>query len=150
MDTIEKVKFPDKKWIKIVKKLFNGEIKDFTDLDKLDINRALENNNSLKISNKKEKNNKTLDEALTKDMRLLNLLSLIKQEIIKNNINLDELFNQLDKKKNGKLSFNEFKKLFDKLIIENINEEDIAYIMIHLDTDKDGNLQYKEFLNLLN
>ena len=83
-------------------------------------------------------------------MRLLNLLSLIKQEIIKNDINLEELFNQLDKKKNGKLSFNEFKKLFKNLNIEDIKEEDITYIMIYLDTNKDGNLQYKEFLNLLN
>ena len=83
-------------------------------------------------------------------MRLLNLLSSIKQEIIKNNINLEELFNQLDKKKNGKLSFNEFKKLFKNLNIEDIKEEDITYIMIYLDTNKDGNLQYKEFLNLLN
>ena len=55
LDTIEKVKFPDKKWIKIVKKLFNGEIKEFTDLDKLEIDRGLENNNSLKIGKKKEK-----------------------------------------------------------------------------------------------
>ena len=150
LDTIEKVKFPDKKWIKIVKKLFNGEIKEFTDLDKLEIDRGLENNNSLKIGKKKEKKNKTLDEALSQDMRLLNLLSLIKQEIIKNDINLEELFNQLDKKKNGKLSFNEFKKLFKNLNIEDIKEEDITYIMIYLDTNKDGNLQYKEFLNLLN
>ena len=148
LDTIEKVQFPDRKWIKIAKKILDGEIKDFVQLDKLKVDKYMDSNNASKIINGKEKKKK-LGEELRKDMRLLELLSLIKEQINNNKINIKELFNQLDKNKNGRLSLKEFKKLFIKLNIEEINEEDITYIMSHLDSNKDGKLQYKEFLNLL-
>ena len=148
LDTIEKVQFPDRKWIKIAKRILDGEIKEFVQLDKLKIDKYMDSNNASKISNGKEKKKK-LGEELRKDMRLLELLSMIKEQINNNKINIKELFDQLDKNKNGRLSLKEFKKLFIKLNIKEINEEDITYIMSHLDSNKDGKLQYKEFLNLL-
>lgn len=148
LDTIEKVQFPDRKWIKVAKKILNGEITEFVQLDKLKVDKYMDSNNASKINNGKEKKKK-LGEELSQDMRLLELLSMIKEQIIENDINIKELFDQLDKNKNGRLSFKEFKKLFTKLNIEELNEEDILYIMSHLDSNKDGKLQYKEFLNLL-
>ena len=148
MNTIEKVQFPDRKWIKIAKKILDGEIKEFVQLDKLKVDKYMDSNNTSKLSNGKEKKKK-LGEELKKDMRLLELLSMIKEQINNNKMNIKELFDQLDKNKNGSLSFKEFKKLFTKLNIDEINEEDIIYIMSHLDSNKDGKLQYKEFLNLL-
>ena len=41
------------------------------------------------------------------------------------------------------------KKIFIKLDIEDINNEDIYNIISHLDSNEDGKIQYKEFLNLL-
>jgi len=148
LNTIEKVQFPDRKWIKIAKRILNGDIKEFVQLDKLKVDKYMDSNNASKISNGKEKKKK-LGEELSQDMRLLELLSMIKDQINKNNINIKELFYQLDKNKNGRLSLKEFKKLFTKLNFEDIGKEDITYIMSHLDSNKDGKLQYKEFLNLL-
>jgi Ca2+-binding EF-hand superfamily protein len=148
LDTIEKVQFPDRKWIKIAKRILDGEIKEFVQLDKLKIDKYMDSNNASKINHEKEKKKK-LGEELRKDMRLLELLSMIKEQINKNKINIKELFDQLDKNKNGRLNLKEFKNLFTKLNIEEINEEDIIYILSHLDSNKDGKLQYKEFLNLL-
>ena len=49
LDTIEKIKFPEKKWIKIVKRLLNGEIKEFTDLDKLYVDKYINDNTNKDI-----------------------------------------------------------------------------------------------------
>jgi len=150
LDTIEKVQFPDKKWIKLVKKLLKGEIKEFIQLDKLDIEKNTEKKDILNIGKKKKKEiKKNLNDGLTQDMRLLEIFSEIKEKISKNNIDIEELFNELDKSKNGKLSFEEFKKIFIKIDIEDINNEDIYNIISHLDSNEDGKIQYKEFLNLL-
>ena len=149
LDTILKVQFPDRKWINFAKKILNGEITEFVQLDKLNADKYIESNNNSKINNKKEKNNKNLEEGLLQDMKLLELLSTIKEQIIENKIDLKELFKQLDKNKNGRLSLKEFKKIFEKLNIEEMNEEDIIYIISHLDSNKDGKIQYKEFLNLM-
>ena len=148
LDTIEKVQFPDRKWIKYVKKILDGEIKEFNQLDKIEVDKFSGSNNS-KINKKNEKVNKNLGEGLMQDMRLLELLSIIKEEIVKNKIDIKELFDKLDKNKNGKLSLGEFKKLFINLKIENVNENDITYIMSYFDINKDGKLQYQEFLSLM-
>ena len=148
MDTIEKVKFPDKKWIKIVKKLFSGKIEDFSELDKLEVDKYVENNNSFSSNINKDKN-ENIKKDLALDMRLIGLLSNVKEQITKRNIDINELFKQLDKNNNGKLSLKEFKKLFKMLNIEDISENDIHYIIISFDLNNDGKLQYKEFLNLM-
>ena len=148
LDTIEKVKFPDKKWIKIVKKLFSGKIEDFSELDKLEVDKYVENNNSFSSNINKDKN-ENIKKDLALDMRLIGLLSNVKEQITKRNIDINELFKQLDKNNNGKLSLKEFKKLFKMLNIEDISENDIHYIIISFDLNNDGKLQYKEFLNLM-
>ena len=131
--------FPDKKLIKI----------EDNQSDKKEIEKFSESNNNMKIYKIREKINKNFGKILLQDMRLLELLSIIKEEILKKNIDIKELFHKLDKNKNGKLSLREFKKLFTTLKIENINEEDITYVMSYFDINKDGKLQYQEFLSLL-
>ena len=148
LDTIEKVKFPDKKWIKIVKKLFSGKTEEFSEFDKLEVDEYAENNNNLSLNSNKDKN-ENIKKDLALDMRLIGLLSNVKGQITKRNIDINELFKQLDKNNNGKLSLKEFKKLFKMLNIEDISEDDINYIIISFDLNNDGKLQYKEFLNLM-
>ena len=148
LDTIEKVKFPDKKWIKNVKKILDKEIKEFTQLDKLEVDKYIETNSNLK-NKKNEKLNKNLGEGLNEDMRLLELLSIIKKQLEDQNYDIKDFFKRLDKNKNGVLSFKEFKKLFTNLQLEDISEDDIIHIISYLDTNEDGKLQYKEFLNLM-
>ena len=130
LDTIEKVQFPDRKWIKLAKKILGGQIKEFIELDKIDIDKNTETNDVLKIGKKKNiEKNKTLNEGLSEDMRLIELLSEIKEFIKNNDINI--------------------KTLFDELYIVDINDKDIIKISSYLDSNQDGKIQYKEFLKLL-
>ena len=39
--------------------------------------------------------------------------------------------------------------MFTNLQLEDISEDDIIHIISYLDTNEDGKLQYKEFLNLM-
>jgi calcium-dependent protein kinase len=54
------------------------------------------------------------------------------------------LFNQLDKNKDGYITVNELKKGFKTA--GNISEEDIEAIMNSIDTDKNGAINYNEFI----
>ena len=148
LDVIEQVQFPDKKWVKFTKKLLDGKITEFTELDKIEVDKYMESNNSVKINKKKEKNQNN-NKEFTLDMKLIGLLSDIKEKISKKDIDIKELFKKLDKNNNGKLSLKEFKKLFTMIEIEDIEEKDINYILLSFDTNNDGKLQYKEFLNLM-
>ena len=61
MDTLEKVKFPDNKWIKMAKKLFSGNIKEYAELDKLEVDKYLDDskidgNNDIILNQKNNKN----------------------------------------------------------------------------------------------
>ena len=146
LDVIEKVQFPDMKWVNFVKRLLNGEIKDFTELDKIKVDEFIHSKNNLK---KKYEDKKKLNQGLMQDMRLLEIISEIKEQITKKKIDIKKLFDELDKNKNGELSLEEFKKIFKKLDLEEINDEDIFYIITYIDTNEDSKLQYKEFMDLL-
>ena len=163
LDTIEKVKFPDRKWIKIAKRLLNGEIKEFTDLDKINADKYLNDsnitdiklskNNNINNSNKNNNNDKENKNSFGKNfitnMRLINLMTKIKEHIDNNKIEIKKLFEKYDKNNNGFLAIKEFRNLFSELNIEEMTEDDINYIIICLDVNKDGKLIYKEFVSLL-
>ena len=154
LETIEKVKFPDKKWISVAKRIIDKEIKEFTELDLLEINK--DKNNNIKLSQRHNKNK--IDENENKNsfgknfitnMRLINLMSQIKEHIDNNKIDLKIMFDKYDKNKIGKISINEFTNIFKELKVPEIEKEDIDYMLICLDVNKDGKLPYKEFISLL-
>ena len=147
LDVIEKVKFRDEKWIKFVKKLLNGEIKDFHELDKIEVDKFIQDKKN--ITNKKFEDKNKFNQGLAQDMKLLEILSQIKEQIIKKKIDIKDLFNELDKNKNGELSLDEFKKLFTKLDLQDIKDDDMFCILAYIDTNEDSKLKYKEFMNLL-
>ena len=158
LETIEKVKFPDKKWIKIAKKLLNGEIKEFTDLDKLYIDKSFnESKNDIKLSQRNNKNNNENDNKnsfgknFVTNMRLIKLMAKIKEHIDtnKDKIDIKIMIEKFDKNKTGKISIKQFINIFKELKVPNMEEEDIDYIIICLDVNKDGKLPYKEFVSLL-
>ena len=164
LDTIEKIKFPEKKWIKIVKRLLNGEIKEFTDLDKLYVDKYM-NDNSNKDIRLNQKNNQDNNENeninnfqknFITNMRLIHLMSEIKDHIDKSNaindknkINIKTIFEKYDKNKIGKISIKEFTNIFKELNIPEMTEDDMEYLIICLDLNKDGKLPYNEFISLL-
>ena len=155
LETIKKVKFPDYKWIKIAERILNKEIKEFAELDLLEINK--DKNNNIKLSQRHNKNkidddgeNKnSFGKNLITNMRLINLMSQIKEHIDKNKINLKIMFDKYDKNNKGKISVKEFKNIFNELNVPEFKKDDIDYILICLDVNKDGKLPYKEFVSLL-
>jgi len=82
-------------------------------------------------------------------MRLINLMAKIKDTIDTNKIDIKKLFEKYDKNNKGKLSIKEFVNLFKELNVQKLDGKDIEYLLICLDTNKDGELLYKEFLALL-
>ena len=159
IDTVEKVKFPDKKWVKLAKKILNGELKELTDLNASKINKELNeshiNNNKSSISNINNGNNKdnenknSFGKNFITNMRLINLMRQIKEEIDTNKIDIKNIFVKYDKNNTGKLSVKEFTNLLNELNVPELTEDDIDYLLICLDTKKDGKLLYKEFVSLL-
>ena len=164
LDTIEKIKFPEKKWIKIVKRLLNGEIKEFTDLDKLYVDKYINDNTNKDIrlnqknnqDNNENENINNFQKNFITNMRLIHLMSEIKDHIDKSNaindknkINIKTIFEKYDKNKIGKISIKEFTNIFKELNIPEITEDDMEYLIICLDLNKDGKLHYNEFISLL-
>ena len=77
-------------------------------------------------------------------MRLIHLMSEIKEHINKNNINnemnkidIKKIFEKYDKNKIGKISIKEFINIFKELNIQEMTEDDIEYIIISIDVNKD-------------
>ena len=167
LGTIENVKFPDKKWIKLAKKILNGDIKEFSQLNESKINKYLDessntsiidnnNGNNLNIKNNNNRNKKSSNENkntfmknFITNMRLINLMAKIKDTIDTNKIDIKNLFKKYDKNNVGKLSIKEFINLFKELNVPELTIDDIEYLLICLDTNKDGELLYKEFVSLL-
>ena len=153
LENIEKVKFPDKTWIKKVKRLLGGEIKEFTDLDKLDVDKYIKDNkNDIKLSinnNKSNENGISFRKNLLTNVRLIYLISSIKECINKNKFDIKKFFEKYDKNKTGKILIKDLLKLFTELNMEEISEEDKEYLIICLDINRDGNIPYKELVSLL-
>ena len=161
LGTVENVKFKDKKWVKLAKKLLDGKIKDFAQLNESNIKKNLdesnnniivENNNNLRIKNNNKnssENKNTFGKNFVTNMRLINLMAKIKDTIDTNKIDIKKLFEKYDKNNKGKLSIKEFVNLFKELNVQKLDGKDIEYLLICLDTNKDGELLYKEFLALL-
>ena len=163
LDTIEKIKFSDKKWIKIVKAIFSGKIKEFTDLDKLDVDKFMKNGDEEGYkTDKNKKREKTLNkdniisesfgDNFVTNMRLINLMTSIKKIVKNNKIEIKKIFEKYDKKEKGVLSVKEFIQVFKELGLQEETEkekDDIDYLLICLDTNKDGELHYKDFESML-
>ena len=89
-------------------------------------------------------------------MRLIHLMSEIKDHIDKSNaindknkINIKTIFEKYDKNKIGKISIKEFTNIFKELNIPEMTDDDMEYLIICLDLNKDGKLPYNEFIYLL-
>ena len=85
-------------------------------------------------------------------MRLINLMTSIKKIVKNNKIEIKKIFEKYDKKEKGVLSVKEFIQVFKELGLPEETEkekDDIDYLLICLDTNKDGELHYKDFESML-
>ena len=134
-------------WIKKFKRIINGDVKDYVNLNESFYSK----NNETGISRISENKNKksTLKESAKKNKKLNEILEKIRNVFIERNIDPKKLFNNLDKYGNGVLDAKEFKNLFIVLDIENVSYDEFLLLNSYLDSNKDGVIQYSEFLKLL-
>ena len=135
-------------WIKKFKRIINGDVKDYVYLNESISSKANESNIS-KISEKKPKK-KNLKDEVKENKKLNEILQKIRKVFNEREINPKKLFEKLDKYGNGVLNGKEFKDLFIVLDIENVSYEDFLLLNSFLDKNKDGLIQYSEFITLLN
>ena len=135
-------------WIKKFKRIINGDVKDYVYLNESISSKANETNIS-KISEKKTKK-KNLKDEVKENKKLDEILQKIRKVFNEREINPKKLFEKLDKYGNGVLNGKEFKDLFIVLDIENVSYEDFLLLNSFLDKNKDGLIQYSEFITLLN
>ena len=104
--------------------------------------------NISKISESKNKKI-SLQEGVKKNKKLNAILEKIRNVFKERSIDPKILFNKLDKYGNGVLDGKEFKNLFIVLDIENVSYDEFLLLNSYLDSNKDGVIQYSEFLKLL-
>ena len=166
-ENIKNDKNIDKKWIKKVKKILDGKIKNYVDLDTNNFDKLVKNEeiinftkkidlvngNIKKIYNeKKEKNENELGKlsfGISTNSRLRELLSIIIENIRNKKINVEDLIKNYDKNNSGKIGSNEFNKFIASFDIEIINYKDEEFIKSFLEKDINGLIQYMEFIELI-
>ena len=182
LESIKDDKNIDKKWKAKVKKILNGKIKDYTELDSCNFDKILKNEENIKLTekinlmngnikkeyNKKEENkkkgnkkeNKKEIKKIKKEMdkltfgistnsKLRELFFDISNNIKIQNINLDKLIEKYDKTNSGVINNDDFNDLIKNLNIENIDLTDIDFLKSFLKRDKDENILYKDFIDLV-
>ena len=65
---------------------------------------------------------------------------------MKNIKDLNEIFKAFDKNRDGQISFDEFEKGLLKLNSKDIKPEEIKSYFTSIDTDKNGKIDYTEFI----
>jgi len=78
-----------------------------------------------------------------------NTVAIIREKIEKKKISLEKLFKKLDTDGNGVLSVSEMECLFICLEI-GVNSKQVREVISAADLNKDGTIDYKEFIHLLN
>ena len=86
---------------------------------------------------------------MNKNKRLKNIIEKVRNAFQEKKINVKKLFKKLDKNGNGKLEGEEFQMLFLVLDIEGINSDDVLLLNSYLDLNKNGTIEYREFINLI-
>ena len=165
-ESIKKEKNVDKKWIEKVKKILDGKIKYYTDLDSCNFDKLVKNEENIKFTekmnivngnikniykeekNKKDNNLSKLSKGISFNPKLRELLNNICKNIKKNNINLDEIIKNYDKNDSGVLENNDFDNLFNN-IDKNMNNKDLSFLKYFLDKDKNNCIKYKELISLI-
>ena len=117
-------------------------------------NKNNENNENNNENNKKKiKKQNTIHsqiiEEMNKNKRLKNIIEKVRNAFQEKKINVKKLFKKLDKNGNGKLEGEEFQMLFLVLDIEGINSDDVLLLNSYLDLNKNGTIEYREFINLI-
>ena len=156
----------NKKWVEKVKKILDGKIKNYTDLDSCNFDKLVRNEENIKFTekmnivngnikniykeekNKKENNLSKLSKGISFNPKLRELLNNICKNIKKNNINLDEIIKNYDKNDSGVLENNDFDNLFNN-IDKNMNNKDLSFLKYFLDKDKNNCIKYKELISLI-
>ena len=162
-ESLKNEKNVDKKIVEKVKKILDGKIKNYIDLDSCNFDKLVKNEENVKFIEKmnivngnikniykkqKNKNKENLSFGISNNSRLRELLAILSKNVKDKNINIDELIHNYDQNSTGVLSNDDFNNLVNDLNTEKLNEEDLSFLKKFLEKDKNGNIKYKEFLDL--
>ena len=162
-------------WIKKVKKILDGKIVNYIELDSCNFEKIVKKEEDIKFSekidiingniekvktNKKKNKKKNSDKEIDIDMdklsygiltnfKLNEILANIIKTIKEKKINIDNLIFKYDQNKTGVIEnkyFNEFIKSFD---ISELKDNDIKFLKSFLEKDEKNNIKYSEFVKLI-
>ena len=161
----------EKKWLIKAKKILEGKIKNYIDLDSCNFDKLIKTEENIKFSEKinfingnikvihkekkdkekvKEKNNNELSKlsnGILTNFKLRELISLIIKTIKEQKIEINKLIEKYDNTNTGIIEDTKFNIIFENL--NNINLEDIEFLKSFLEKDKNGFIKYSEFFELI-
>ena len=158
----------EKKWFIKAKKILEGKIKNYIDLDSCNFDKLNKKEENIKFSEKinfingnikeiynenkeKEKNKNEINKlsnGIITNIKLRELISLIIRNIKDKKIEINTLIEKYDKTNTGIIEDTKFNILFENLS-GNINLEDIEFLKSFLEKDKNGFIKYNEFFELI-
>ncbi len=165
------IKLLKKKWLIKAKKILEGKIKNYIDLDSCNFDKLIKKEENIKFSEKinfingnikvihkekkdkekvKEKNNNELSKlsnGILTNFKLRELISLIIKTIKEQKIEINKLIEKYDNTNTGIIKDTKFNIIFENL--NNINLEDIEFLKSFLEKDKNGFIKYSEFFELI-
>ena len=163
LETIEEINIGDKKWVSKVKRILDGKIKNYSDLNYCNSDKLVKNEDDIrfnekinivngnikkKYEDKKEGSLSKLNLGISMNSRLRELLSILKKIVKKNDIDLDSKIKEFDKNDSGKIKINNFVNIFSFLDNKNFNSDDISFLQSFLITEGEY-IKYNELILLL-
>ena len=165
LESIQNEKIADKKWLEKLKKILDGKIKNYTELDSYNFDTLLKNEENIKFEEKIDIVNGII-KNIYKDRKLKNKNDLSKlsieistnfklRELFKNfsdnvkYINIDDMIKNIDKNNTGTMQDSDFDILLNSIKSQNMNSDDLSFLKSFLDKDKNKCIRYKEFISLI-
>ena len=165
LESIQNEKIADKKWLEKLKKILDGKIKNYTELDSYNFDTLLKNEENIKFEEKIDIVNGII-KNIYKDRKLKNKNDLSKlsieistnfklRELFKNfsdnvkYINIDDMIKNIDKNNTGIMQNSDFDILLNSIKSQDMNSDDLSFLKSFLDKDKNKCIRYKEFISLI-
>ena len=167
LEYLNKEKNVDPLWIKTVQKIYDGKIVNYIQLESCNFDKIVKNEDDMKFSekvdivngnieniyNKKKKINSDeidkLSHGILTNSKLSDILYIINKNVKDNNLDINDLIKNYDKKSNGIIGNNEFNEFIKSLNIPELNTEDINFLKKFLEKDENDNIIYKKFIKII-
>ena len=169
LEYLQKEKNVDKVWVNTVKKIFDGKIVNYMQLESCNFEKLVKKEENVKFSEKVDIINGNIDKINTKEkkknedsnqidrlsfgiltnFRLKTILSTINNHIKNEKIDLHSLIEKYDKNSTGLIKNKEINEFFKSLNIKTLNMGDFNFMKKFLDKDENNYIKYKKFIDII-